>query len=104
MNLIRIFLSSSDATSNPISYEVYRVKFQWDYQLLGSRLLNFPDSRNIADLKHYTEILLNDYIYYENIKIIFPDVEGNFDTTYRAGKACKDYLLIIGKIKLYRWC
>ena len=104
VNLIRIFPSSSDAASDPISYKVYGAKFQQDYQLLGSGLLNFPDSRNTADLKHYTEIFLNNYVHYENIKIIFPDVEGNFDTTCGAGETCKDYPLIIGEIELYGWC
>lgn len=104
VNLIRIYPSSFDSASDPISYEVYGAKYQQDYQLLGSGLLNFPDERNMNVLKHYTEIFLNNNVHYKNIKIMFLDVEGNFDIRCGTGETCKDYPLIIGEIELYGWC
>ena len=104
VNLIRIYPSSFDSASDPISYEVYGAQYQQDFQLIGFGLVNFPNERNTAELKHYTEIFLDNTVHFPNIKIMFLDIEGNFDTSCEVGETCKDYPLIIGEIELYGWC
>ena len=104
VNLIKLYPSDADAASDPISYEVYGAKYQQEYQLISSGLLNFPAERNTAELKHYTDVFLTNSIDYENLKIVFPDIEGNFDTTCGAGETCKDYPLVVGEVELHGWC
>lgn len=104
VNFIRFFPSSTDAASDPISYEVYGAKYQQEFLLISSGVLNFPAERNTAELKHYTDVFLTNNIDYENLKIVFPDIEGNFDTTCDEGNTCKDYPLVVGEIELFGWC
>ena len=104
VNLIKLYPSDADAASDPISYEVYGAKYQQEFQKIGSGLLNFPKKRNTEGLKHYTEIFLNKNVHYENMKIVFPDIKGNFDTTCASGETCKDYPLVVGEVELFGWC
>ena len=90
--------------SDPVSYEVYGSIDKQNFKLMGSGSVTFPKERNKSGLVNYVEVEWDNEVYYEVIKVVFPDIDGSFDTICNGSETCKDYPLAIGEIELFGWC
>jgi len=104
IHTMRLFPGESSTASDPVSYEIYGSTDKQNFELMSSGSVTFPADRNTSGLDSYVEIEWDNEAHYELIKVVFPEVEGSFDTTCKGGETCKDYPLVIGEIELYGWC
>lgn len=103
IHTMRIFPEESDsAASNPVSYEVYGSTDKQKFELMSSGSIVFPVGKN--GLENFAELEWDNEIHYEVIKVVFPQVEGSFDTVCSDNETCKNYPLAIGEIELFGWC
>lgn len=104
IHVMRLFPSESSTASDPVSYQIYGSSDKQNFELMSSGSVTFPAERNTSGLEQYVDVEWDNEIHYEVIKVVFPDIEGSFDTTCRGSETCKDYPLVIGEIELYGWC
>merc|ERR1711862_772860 len=103
VNTMRVFPVESDViASNPISYEIYGSTDKQNFKLMSSGSINFPIDEQ--GLENFAETEWDNEVHFEVIKVVFPQVEGSFDTFCGESESCKDYPLVIGEIELYGWC
>ena len=100
---MRIFPADSDNTaSSPISYEIYGSTDKQEFELMSSGSIVYPVG--VSDTENFAEIEWDNEVHYEVIKVVFPDVEGSFDTVCSGDENCKDYPLVVGEIEFFGWC
>lgn len=104
IHIMRLYPAECSTASDPVSYEVYGSTDKQHFELMGSGSVTFPKERNTSGLVNYVEVEWDNEIRYEVIKVVFPMVEGSFDTVCSGSETCKDYPLVIGGIELYGWC
>ena len=103
IHTMRIFPAESDSTaSNPISYEIYGSTDKQEFELMSSGSIVYPVGKSGAE--NFAELEWDNEVHYEVIKVVFPEVEGSFNTVCSENETCKDYPLVIGELELFGWC
>ena len=100
VHTMKIFPAESDSTaSNPISYEIYGSTDKQEFELMRNGSIVYPVGKSGAE--NFAELEQDNEVHYEMIKVVFPEVEGSFNTVCCENETCKDYPLVVGEIELF---